>query len=373
MKNSNQNPGLYIHVPFCGSKCAYCDFYSVTDRNFIVRWLQALKKEIGLYQNDFAPFDTLYLGGGTPSILPDAVLAELTDFIKTQLPFSPAAEITLEANPDDLSLAKLKLFQDLGFNRLSLGVQSFDEDILKFLGRRHTARQAVHSLDWARTAGFNNITVDLMYAIPGQNAKAWYKNLQQALKFKPEHLSCYQLTLEPSTPLGQLVEQNRLQLWDEDNARLFFLETSLALAAAGYVHYEISNFAGDPDHFSRHNLKYWQHVPYLGLGPAAHSFLGNKRWWNIRNLEKYCEALNQGQAPLEESEDLTQAQWQLETLYLGFRTNRGVDLELLKDYPNHGTVLKQLRESSLIHEQDGRIIPTREGFVVADSLPLLFQ
>lgn len=325
-----------------------------------------------LYQERFAPFDTFYLGGGTPSLLSDKILAELVDVVKKNLSFSASIEMTLEANPDDLSPAKLKLFHELGFNRLSLGVQSFDDPILGFLRRRHTAQQAVQALDWARAAGFNNINLDLMYAIPGQNVKAWHENLKQALNFKPEHFSCYQLTLEPSTPLGQLLDQGRLQLWDEENARLFFLETSLALATAGYVHYEISNFAKDPDHFSRHNMKYWQHVPYLGLGPAAHSFLDKKRWWNTRNLEKYCAVLDHGDTPLEESEDLTRAQWELETLYLGFRTNQGVDLELLKSYQNHRQVIAQLQEAALVNEQNGWIIPTLEGFAVADSLPLLF-
>jgi oxygen-independent coproporphyrinogen-3 oxidase len=368
----NQNPGLYIHVPFCGRKCAYCDFYSLTDLSLMHRWLQALKKEIRLYQNDFPPFDTFYLGGGTPSILPDKLLAELTEYVKTYLLFSDQSERTLEANPDDLSPAKLKLFRDLGFNRLSLGVQSFDDPILTFLKRRHTARQALLALEWARQAGFDNISLDLMYAIPGQNAKAWHANLTQALDFKPEHLSCYQLTLEPTTPLGQSVSQGRIWLWDEDHTRRFFLETSRTLTRAGYVHYEISNFAKDIDHVSRHNSKYWQHTPYLGLGPAAHSLRHKKRWWNKSDLAAYCGMLENDQAPVAESETLTPDQWNLESLYLGFRTRRGVELEMLQPYQNHRKMIHQLRDSALVRQQDDRIIPTLEGFAVADRLPLLF-
>jgi oxygen-independent coproporphyrinogen-3 oxidase len=370
--NSSPHPGLYIHVPFCSRKCGYCDFYSSTRLELIPRWLKAIKQEVLLYQDYFTPFDTLYLGGGTPSILPDEILNKLVESLNSTLSFAPSTERTIEANPDDLSLIKLRQFRELGFNRLSLGVQSFDDHILGFLRRRHTSQQAVQALEWAREAGFDNISLDLIYAIPGQNARDWHANLKQALNFKPEHLSCYQLTFEPATLFGQQLARNQLQPWDENNARLFFLETSLALADAGYIHYEISNFAKGLDHVSHHNMKYWQHTPYLGLGPAAHSFLPKKRWWNKRDLEAYCLLLDQQLSPVDESEILTEEQWNLESLYLGFRTTRGVDLELLKNNRNYEAIIGQLRESSLIKQQDGRIVPTLEGFAVADSLPLLF-
>ena len=299
MDNSNNSlPGLYLHIPFCKSKCPYCDFYSLTDLSLMPAWLEALKREVLLYKDTFPCFDTLYLGGGTPSLVDPRQLAILMACLRRQFDFAPDTEFTLEANPDDLTPEKLRVYRDLGINRLSLGVQSFDDQELASLGRRHTARQAERALKWSRAAGFTNLGIDLIYGLPGQTEEAWGRNFKKALRFNPEHLSCYQLTLEEGTPLGARAAQGYIQLPGEATQRRLFLKTSRFLAEHGYLHYEVSNFARGEAHFSRHSRKYWRHTPYLGLGPGAHSYLNGRRWWNDRSLTGYCRALAQGRAPL---------------------------------------------------------------------------
>lgn len=369
----NSLPGLYIHIPFCKSKCLYCDFYSLTDLSLLPAWLEALQQEVLLYKDTFAPFDSLYLGGGTPSLLDGFQLAAMLDSLRRHFSFYPDTEITLEANPDDVTREKLHLWRDLGVNRLSVGVQSFAEPDLIFLGRRHTARQTEQALEWVRIAGFTNLGVDLIYGLPGQSAGDWRKNLERALEFRPEHLSCYQLTLETGTPLGARKAQGRIKPLPEEAERELFLLTSRFLEEHGYIHYEISNFARGEAYYSRNNRKYWRHVPYLGLGPAAHSFQGGKRWWNHRSLDRYCQALSDGVAPVAGRETLSAGQLHLESLYLGLRTKEGVDLNLIRPQPRGDTMLGELQEAGLIKLHHGRAALTREGFLVADRLPLWFS
>lgn len=365
-------PGLYIHIPFCRTKCPYCDFYSVTSLSLIPAWLEAVQQEVLLYQDTFPPFDSLYLGGGTPSLLPDGDLATLMDSLRFHFRFAPDPEITLEANPDDLSPARLARLQDLGVNRLSLGVQSFVEPELSFLGRRHTARQTEQALEWVRAAEFDNLGLDLMYALPGQSQAAWTQTLKKALKYRPEHLSCYQLTLEPDTQMCARAAARQITPLTEEEERALFLLTSRFLEERGYIHYEVSNFARGEEYFSRHNRKYWHHVPYLGLGPAAHSFAAGRRWWNHRSLSQYCQALADGRPPVAGSENLTPEQLQLESLYLGFRTREGVALDALRHHPRWATVLTGLQKPGLVRLINGRARATRQGLAVADRLALGF-
>ena len=215
-------PGLYIHIPFCKSKCPYCDFYSVTATDHIEAFLSALDTEARLYREQFPLFDSLFLGGGTPSWLGEAQLAELMRNLRRHFTFAADSEITIEANPDDITPEKLRLFRELGINRLSLGVQSFDEAELRFLGRRHTARQTAAAIGLIRAAGFTNLGLDLMYGLPGQTLDAWLKTLEQALSFAPEHLSCYQLTLAPETPMGRRLAAGQLTPLDEETQRELF-------------------------------------------------------------------------------------------------------------------------------------------------------
>jgi putative oxygen-independent coproporphyrinogen III oxidase len=365
--------GLYVHVPFCQRKCPYCDFASGTDLAMVADWLRAIRQEMGFYR-DFAPrFDTLYLGGGTPSLLTTEQLAVLLESLQGHFTFAPDTEITLEANPDDLTLEILKNYLKLGVNRLSLGVQSFHDQELAFLGRRHDAAQARQALAWAREAGFANLGLDLIYGLPGQTVDQWQRNLETALSFLPEHLSCYQLTLEAGTPLARRQAEGQFQPLPEETEREFFLFTSRFLEDQGYLHYEISNFARGHENRSRHNGKYWNHTPYLGLGPAAHSFRDGRRWWNYRSLQDYCQALNQGYAPVADEETLTPEQTRLEALYLGLRTREGVDLELMANVQRTKTVMQEIVRAGLAEVRDDRLRPTREGLVVAVRLALGFM
>jgi oxygen-independent coproporphyrinogen-3 oxidase len=363
-------PGLYIHVPFCQTKCPYCDFFSVTSPELISAYLEALEKEAPFYGDLFPAFDTLYLGGGTPSLLDGRQLDALMACLRRLFTFAPDTEVTIEANPDDLTPEKLALYKDLGVNRLSLGVQSFDDYELAFLGRRHTARQAEQALEWVRAAGYTNLGVDLIYGLPGQSAADWRQNLERVLQFSPEHLSCYQLTLEAGTPLGARQAQGLIKPLAEEAQRRLFLLTSRLLEENGYLHYEISNFARGAAFYSQHNRKYWQHTPYLGLGPGAHSFQGGKRWWNHRSLTRYCRALAAGAAPVAGSETLTTEQLRLESLYLGLRTANGVALDLIRRQPRWQEILSGLQAAGLVKVHQDRLIATRQGFLVADRLPV---
>jgi oxygen-independent coproporphyrinogen-3 oxidase len=372
-----KTPGLYIHIPFCLSKCPYCDFYSVSSISMLPAFLEVLFKEMELYRGMIGPCDTVYIGGGTPSILNPRQLEAILKRVRENFQLLPNPEITLETNPADLDQASLASIRALGINRLTIGCQSFDQAILAFLGRRHSANQAVNAIEAARAAGFTNIGLDLIYGIPGQGIDAWMDTLRRALSFAPEHLSCYQLTVEPGTLLGISYRQGAFSLPDEILQHEFFIKTAAMLEDAGYVHYEVSNFARDMTLASRHNQKYWDHTPYLGLGPGAHSFSANRRWWNYRSVDRYITALKSGRLPVEASESLTREQLQLEALYLGLRTKKGIHLQ---DYAaryrydlltQKGDRLTALRGAGLIAIEDGYLYPTRAGLAVADGLALI--
>ena len=370
-------PGIYIHIPFCLSKCTYCDFYSVSSLSMLPAFLEVLFKEMELYRGRFAPCDTVYVGGGTPSVLNPGQLEAILTRVLGNFTLLPNTEITLETNPADLAPAYLEAMRGMGINRLNIGVQSFDQTILDFLGRRHSVNQAIGAIEASRRAGFTNIGLDLIYGIPGQEVGAWLDTVRRALMFEPEHLSCYQLIVEPGTPLGIRYQQGAFSLPDENLQHEFFMKTAEMLEDAGYVHYEVSNFARGMAFASRHNQKYWDHTPYLGLGPSAHSFLAQQRWWNYRSVDRYITALQSGEPPVEAAEQLTLAQLQLEALYLGLRTKKGIHL---KDYATYylcdllaqkGDRLTALQDEGLIALEDGYLHPTRAGLAVADTLALL--
>ena len=370
-------PGLYIHVPFCEKKCAYCNFYSVTTLSDIPAYVKAILEEISLYANDYDKFDTIYVGGGTPSLLTAAAFSEILLHVRTTFTIDPGAEITVEANPADVHPHFLTSLRQAGVNRLNLGVQSFDEGVLRFLERRHTSGQALQGMAQARAAGFDHIGLDLIYGIPGQTPLSWKDTLSRALSFEPEHLSCYELSLEGDTPLGHRHRQGHFKLPDDDGAADLFMMTSDILEEAGYRHYEVSNFARTDRFKSRHNQKYWRHVPYLGLGPAAHSFCGQKRWWNHRSLNQYLSDIRQHRRPVADSEQLTPSQARLEACFLGLRTREGVPVGSLSEpcgapsRPEKEEILNHLIRQGFIVVQDGFIKPTRRGLAVADRLALL--
>lgn len=371
--------GLYIHIPFCPRKCGYCNFYSVAALNLIPEFLAALHKEMEICSciYDFSTFDTLYVGGGSPSILPADRIEEILSHAHDVFAILPDAEITVEVNPGDIDLHYLKNLHDIGVNRINIGVQSFDERVLAFLERRHSRQEALDAIISAKQAGFDNIGLDLIHSIPGQSMVSWLDTLSIALSFKPAHFSCYQLTVESETPLGKRLAGGALVMPDNDEQYQFFMTTAETLEAAGYIHYEVSNFAASMNLASRHNQKYWDHTPYLGLGPAAHSFKDNKRWWNHQSLKKYINDLKTEKIPIEDSELLTEEQLQLETLLLGLRTKKGINLRSFRKRFGHdllrekGETLADLNEAGLITIEDDCIRPTRTGLAVADSLSLI--
>ena len=379
--HSEKTPGLYIHVPFCLSKCHYCDFYSTTSISAVPDFLRGLFKEMEMYRNRFHPFDTVYIGGGTPSLLSPQQLESILIRVEKSFALVSKAEIipeiTIETNPADLDRSFLESVRKTGINRINIGVQSFHEKTLGFLGRRHSAEQAISAIDASRNAGFQNVGLDLIYGVPGQDMKSWLDTLKQAVSFSPEHLSCYQLTLEAKTPLGMSYGAREFHLPGEQLQYQFFMKTSQFLEDAGYIHYEVSNFALGTKHISRHNQKYWDHSSFLGLGPAAHSFQWNRRWWNHRSLEQYLSSINAGNLPIEEIEILTTEQLKLEVLYLGLRTKKGVDLQDFRNefhydlFTKKKKILSRLQEEGLVSVRDGCLSPTRTGLAVADSLSLI--
>jgi oxygen-independent coproporphyrinogen-3 oxidase len=374
---SSKLAGLYIHIPFCRKKCPYCAFYSGTNLSLITDFLNALFEEMEMVSNEFNPLDTVYIGGGTPSVLLPEQFQLILERTRQAFHLASNAEITLEANPADLNLSYLQRVRRSGVNRLNLGIQSFDPKILNFLERRHSLDQAVSSIIASRQAGFDQVGIDLIYGIPGQTLESWMSTLAQAIDFAPEHISCYQLTLEANTPLAIRQQKGEFPLPPEDLQYDFFMKTSTTLEEAGYVHYEVSNFARGMPYASRHNQKYWSHTPYLGLGPSAHSFKDNRRWWNHSSLDSYLSDLRTGKAPIQSEEALTLEQLCFEAFFLALRTKSGL---CLKDFAEKyqydllaekGPLLMKLAEEGFLVVRDGILRPTRSGLAIADRLALL--
>lgn len=373
----NEQAGLYIHIPFCKSKCGYCSFYSIKSLNLLPDFIDALKKEMKFYSKLFKSFDTVYLGGGTPSLLTPQQIETILKTVGKFYKIDPHAEITIEVNPGDVSLEYFRALRSLGINRLNIGIQSFDDQLLKFLGRRHSASNALESMENAREAGFSNIGLDFIYGVHHQNIKSWENTLQKAITLKPEHISCYQLSLAPKTPLYQIYQEKSIKLPSNEQQTKYFFTTSEILENDGYLHYEVSNFAREECLKSKHNMKYWQHVPYLGLGPAAHSFLDNKRWWNKAAVKTYLQEISAGNMPVENTETLSAEQLQLEALFLGLRTKAGIDLKLYKIrygvdlLEDKKSMIDLLIKNKLVELKDSFLRPTRAGMAVADSLALI--
>ncbi len=361
-------PGLYVHVPFCRTRCAYCAFCSTTRGAEADRWLAALEIEAESAGGQPDIFDTLYIGGGTPTILSPAELESLFRILHDRFIFHSSLEITIEANPADLDGDLAGLLSALGVNRVSLGAQSFDQRVLDFLERRHRAGDVKHSVDQLRSAGIEELSLDLISAVPGQTVDRWLDTLRRAVELEPQHLSCYQLTVEEGTPLGRWVELGKVVPVDEESAADQFLAGADLLESSGFEHYEVSNFARGREHRSRHNMKYWTHVPYLGLGPSAHSYDGRSRWWNVDTLDRYCELLETEGSAEDGRELLTPEQLEMERVALGLRLADGIEPGDLAGDPDAAVVLDRCRELGLVVTEDGRIKPTREGMLMADGL-----
>ena len=366
--------GLYLHVPFCKQACHYCDFHFSTLSDFRPDLIRAMSTELKL-QKDYLQgeaLSTVYFGGGTPSLLHQSELEIIFGGIHSIYTLNDRLEISLEANPDDLTKEKLAELKRLGINRLSIGIQSFDDSILKFLNRVHDADEATRCLADARSEGFNNISVDLIYAIPGQTRDMWKKNIEKTLQLSPEHISAYALTIEKKTVFGQWQKKGKLQPVAEELAAEQFELLMDTMQNAGYEHYEISNFCR-PGFHSRHNTSYWQQVRYLGIGPSAHSYDSVSRQLNISNNALYCKAIESNTVPFER-EVLTRENRINEYLFTTLRTTWGCDLEKIKEnfqfdvYQENKAYLVTLQEKNLVSLENHKLMLTRTGKLVADQI-----
>lgn len=379
--------GIYIHYPFCRQACHYCNFHFSVSAGQRGDFLESLLREIEWQKDFFAPdcesashslIETVYLGGGTPSLLPPTDLQRIFNALNQFFLIDEMAEITLEANPDDLHPHYLGELAQGPVNRLSIGIQSFQPADLAYMNRSHTAGQAMESLWLARQAGFENLSVDLIYGTPTLDDNAWKDHLQRVLDFGVPHLSAYALTVEEKTPLALFIRRGQAMPVDEESCVRQFDILMDVMDARGYQHYEISNFAL-PGGISRHNLSYWQQKPYLGLGPSAHSFRGNQRWWNVPNTSRYIAALRSGRLP-QDSEMLGEADQLNEYLMTSLRTMWGCDTDVVERSwgRQRQTALLQAAKAhlaaGLLEHRNGKLLLTRHGKHLADRVASdLFQ
>jgi oxygen-independent coproporphyrinogen III oxidase len=371
---------LYIHIPFCARKCPYCDFYSVESETAREAFLDALGEEIELRGRVFGRnvVDTIYFGGGTPSLLKPEWVEDILQRIGSRFNVSPAAEITLEANPGTLESQSLAGYHRAGANRLSIGVQSLEDAHLRFLGRIHDSVEARASVLAARDAGFGNVSIDLIYAIPGHTMASWQATLDEAIRMRPDHISAYSLIVEDGTPLRRLVESGAVTPRSSEEEALFYEHTMEMLEAAGYEHYEVSNYSR-PGYRSRHNSAYWNHCNYVGFGPSAHSFWREpgspsaRRWWNAPDLSAYTSLLKHGMPPPGEEEELGMRELINERIFLGLRST-GVDVRrLTTDLGPQvsgevmGTIDSLVRDGYGVMENEAFRL-TRRGFLICDEI-----
>ena len=358
--------GLYIHIPFCKSRCLYCDFYSTTSLDMRQRYVDALCRELDLRGK--SGVDTIYIGGGTPSQLSFEQLQQLLLYIYKVCDVSPDAEVTMEVNPDDVTGDFAQALSQLPINRISMGAQTFDDNRLQFLHRRHQATQVPKAVELLREAGIQNISIDLMYGFPNETLADWEQDITSALALQVEHLSAYALQYEEGTPLYRLLQRGEVSEVDDELSRNMYYLLKDRLAAAGYEHYEISNFA-KKGFRSRHNSSYWNQTPYIGIGAAAHSFNGQNRQWNIADIHRYVEGIESGK-PVVEQEQLTPDNHYNEVVMTALRTCDGLALDKLsRTYRDY--CLKQAQQfldSGLLRLQNQHLILSREGLFVSDMV-----
>lgn len=365
--------GIYIHIPFCRKACHYCNFHFSTSQNLLPQMIKAICKEAEL-RNDYVQQNiaTIYFGGGTPSLCTMDDVRCMIEKMHSSFNVNTNAEITLEANPDDITAEKLFAWKELGINRLSIGVQSFFDEDLQWMNRAHNSSQAYESIVLAQQAGFENISIDLIYGAPGLTDDRWRKNVRTAVQLNIQHLSCYALTVEPNTALQKMIELNKKVNVDaEQQSRQFELLMQLTGEAA-YEHYEISNFAR-PGFRSKHNTSYWQGKPYLGLGPSAHSFNGNSRQWNISNNTFYIESIDKNILPFE-TEELTNIQKLNEYIMISLRTNEGLSLKHTTELTGEivsGAIAEDAQkfiQQDLMGRINDSLILTKKGKLFADGI-----
>jgi oxygen-independent coproporphyrinogen-3 oxidase len=368
--------GLYIHIPFCASRCIYCGFYSTTSLKWRQRYVDAVCKEMSLPPApsiERGRIDTIYLGGGTPSQLAIPQLEQLFLYINKVYPLtthhSPLTpEITIEMNPDDVTPEYAAVLPQLGINRVSMGAQTFDDERLRFLHRRHTSSQVPQAVKILRDAGIQNISIDLMYGFPNETLKDWERDIDAALALGVEHISAYCLMIEEGTPLWKLTIENGEWRIDEELERQMYEQLIDKLTTAGYEHYEISNFA-KPGYRSLHNSSYWQDIPYIGLGAAAHSYDGKRRSWNVSDIKQYIEGIEQGERPCE-YEDIDDDTHYNDRITTALRTSDGLELSTLSDRHRRFCMKEAQKfiDDGLLRIVDNHLALTRKGLFVSDYI-----
>ncbi len=387
--DTSRPEGLYVHIPFCATKCPYCDFNTYAGiESQMEPYLAALRSEIDLWGAVLGGprLDTVFFGGGTPSYLPPGSLGMLLDAVRGSFGLAVEAEITAEANPDDLCAEKLASLLEAGVNRLSIGVQSLDDDLLRLLGRRHSAREALEAFTTARSAGFDNVSIDLMYGLPDQTLEQWGATLATALGMRPSHISMYCLTLEGGTPMERDAAAGRIPVPDGDLAADMYLMAEVQTAEAGYRHYEISNWA-IPGRESRHNLLYWRNRPFLGVGPGAHSYLDGHRFHNLRSPREYIRRLEFGEPRaqpggrifdgipvVEGAEPVDRRLEMAETMMMGLRLDTGIEPALFAARfggpPGevYGEIIEELEDDGLLEAGSERIVLTPRGRLLGNEV-----
>jgi len=367
--------GLYIHIPFCRSRCSYCDFATgIYQGELAERYVHAVVDEIARSRNTGTLVDTVYFGGGTPSLLTAAQLDLILSALHRQFEIESGSEITVEMNPGTVTRDQLRSFRALGVNRASFGAQTFDDAELAKLGRSHSSADTLKTFHELRAAGFENVSFDLIAGLPGQTLAGWQQNIEQSLALEPEHLSFYLLEVHSGTPLADHIRRGLQPVPDEDLAAVMYEWMIERAAAARYEHYEISNLC-KPGFGSRHNTKYWTGAPYYGFGCSAHSFDGRaRRWSNQRDVLRYVENVEQGTSPIVEEQELTDADLRAEALFLGMRMMRGVDVREYNELfgvdlrAEHASELARFREAGLVEFEGDLIRLTRNGALMSNEV-----
>lgn len=366
--------GVYIHIPFCKSFCSYCDFYSITDNSLREALVQSIVREISLRSPylEGEPVETVYIGGGTPSLLDPVVVAGLLSAVSENFAMADDPEITVEVNPDDVSAGYFSALRQIGINRISLGLQSWDDKRLRYLGRRHDAAQSGRVLDLVFQEGFENVSADLIYGVPGMTVADLKADLEKTFVFPVTHLSAYHLTIEEGTKFGKMKKEGKLRETDEETSGAMFALLGNFCREHGFIHYEISNFARE-GFISRHNSSYWKQVPYIGLGPSAHSFNRRSRQWNVSDVKKYIKAIGNGEIPAER-EDLDRLTVFNEYVMTSLRTMWGIDLlyvESLFDKELHDYLVNlsdRYIRYGLMKREKNTLVLTDQGKMISDNI-----
>ena len=365
---------IYIHIPFCATKCYYCAFNTYTfHKEQAKAYLQALRTEMELYAPDTNPLQTIFIGGGTPSILSANALSQLLTDIHQHFRITQDAEITVECNPGTVDTEKLRVMQDNGVNRLSFGLQAMQDATLKQLGRIHTVAEFLESYHLAREYRFENINIDLIFALPDQTMDAWHHTLNEVIFLEPTHISAYNLVMEEATPFYEWWQAGELHLPSEDTEADMFQYTIETLTAHGYTHYEICNFAR-PDHYAKHNLVYWNNQPCIGLGAGASGYVNGVRYSNIRGIVPYIDSLSQRKKPITDTERLTADTEKAETLMLALRKREGISLDAYQNRFGEqieiafGSILKKWMDLGLLERTATHLRLTPRGLFLANEI-----